>query len=92
MKQTFNVIENYNVSLYEEYKFRQLLDNSNGPNNDFKLRLTSVDIATVLDLRKIPHTYQKLYHAFFRPTSHNQEGLDGDSRSTHMVEEEEVAE
>ena len=36
MKQTFNVLDNYNVTLYEEYKVRQLLDNINGPNNDLK--------------------------------------------------------
>ena len=35
-KQTFNVIENYNVPLYEEDKVRQLLDNINTPNNDLK--------------------------------------------------------
>ena len=36
MKQTFNVIENHNVPLYEEDNFRQLLYNINGPNNDLK--------------------------------------------------------
>ena len=36
MKQTFNVLDNYNVPLYEEDKFRQLLDNINCPKNDFK--------------------------------------------------------
>ena len=36
MKQTFNVIENYNVPLYDEDKFRQLLDNINCTNNDLK--------------------------------------------------------
>ena len=41
MKQTFNVIENYNIPLYEEYKVRQLLNNINSTNNDLK---TDVDI------------------------------------------------
>ena len=36
MKQTFNVLENYNVSLHEEDKISKILDNINGPNNDFK--------------------------------------------------------
>ena len=35
-KQTFNLIDNYNVPLYDEEKFRQLLDNINFPNNDLK--------------------------------------------------------
>ena len=36
MKQTFNVIENYNVPLYDEDKFRQLLDKINFLNNYYK--------------------------------------------------------
>ena len=36
MKQIFNMLENYNVPLYEEDKFRQLLDNINFPNNYLK--------------------------------------------------------
>ena len=36
MKQTFNVIENYIVPLYEEEKFGKLLDNINFPKNDLK--------------------------------------------------------
>ena len=36
MKQTFNVLDNYNIRLYEEYKVRQLLDHINFPNNDLK--------------------------------------------------------
>ena len=38
-KQTFNVIENYNVHIYEEDKVRQLLDNINFPKNDFKMEV-----------------------------------------------------
>ena len=36
MRQTFNVIDNYNVPLYEEDKVKQLLDNINCLNNDLK--------------------------------------------------------
>ena len=36
MKQTFNVLVNYNVPLYKEDKVRQLLDNINSPNKKFK--------------------------------------------------------
>ena len=36
MKQTFNVLENYNVTLYKEDKVKKLLDNINCPNNDLK--------------------------------------------------------
>ena len=36
MKQTFNVLENYNVPLFEEDKVSQLLDKINCPNNDLK--------------------------------------------------------
>ena len=36
MKQDFNVLDNYNVTLYEEDKVRQLLDNIKSPNNDLK--------------------------------------------------------
>ena len=36
MKQTFNVLDNYNVPLYEEETFRQLLDNINSPNKYLK--------------------------------------------------------
>ena len=36
MKQTFNVLENYNVYLYEEDKVRQLLDNINFSKHQFK--------------------------------------------------------
>ena len=34
--QTFNVIENYIATIYEEDKVRQLLDNINSPNKKFK--------------------------------------------------------
>ena len=33
IKKSFNVLENYNVPLYEEDKVRQILDNINCPNN-----------------------------------------------------------
>ena len=36
IKQTFNVIDNYNVPLYEEEKVRKILDNTNRPNNYLK--------------------------------------------------------
>ena len=36
MKQTFNVLDNYNDPLYEEDKVRKLLDNINCPNNNLK--------------------------------------------------------
>ena len=35
-KQTYNVLENYNVPLYEEDKVGQLLDNINCPNHYLK--------------------------------------------------------
>ena len=40
MKQTFNVIYTYNVTLYENDKVRQLLDYINFPNNDLKTDVT----------------------------------------------------
>ena len=40
MKQTFNVLDNYNVPLYEEEKVSQLLENINSPNNDLKTEVT----------------------------------------------------
>ena len=40
MKQTFNVIYTYNVTLYEDDKVRQLLDYINFPNNDLKTDVT----------------------------------------------------
>ena len=36
MKQTFNMLENYNVPIYEEDKVRKLLDNINFQNNHLK--------------------------------------------------------
>ena len=36
MKQTFNVLENDNVTLYEEGKFSKFLDNINSLNNNLK--------------------------------------------------------
>ena len=36
MKYTFDVLDNYIVSLFEEEKFRQLLDNINSTNKDLK--------------------------------------------------------
>ena len=36
MKKKFNVMERYNVPLYEEDKFRQLFDNINCTKNNFK--------------------------------------------------------
>ena len=36
MKQTFNVLENYNVPLYKEDKVRQLLDNINDQKQKFE--------------------------------------------------------
>ena len=39
MKQTFNVLENYNVPLYGEYRVRKLLDNINLPNNNFETKI-----------------------------------------------------
>ena len=36
MRQHINVIENYNIPLYDEYKVRKILDNINCPNNYFK--------------------------------------------------------
>ena len=64
-RQNFNVLNHYNVNLYEEDKVSQLLDNINfQKNNNWKLRLTSIYLFTVLASRKLPHTYQQLYHAF----------------------------
>ena len=45
MKQTFNVIDDYNVPLYEEDKVRQLLDEINGLNNNLK---NEVDICRAI--------------------------------------------
>ena len=39
MKQRFNVSGNYNVTLYEKEKVRQILDNINIANNDFKIEV-----------------------------------------------------
>ena len=88
MKETFNLIDNYIVPLCEDYKVRQRLDNINFPKNCLKIRLTSADLATVIDLRQFPHIYQQLYHAFYQRPRHHQEGIRGDGRSTHLIEEE----
>ena len=50
-KQTFNVLGNYNVPLYEKDKVSKLLDNINIPNNYLKME--------VLTLTQLPHTYQQ---------------------------------
>ena len=47
MKQTFNMINNYNAPLYAEDKFRQLLDNINFPNKCFK---TEVNICRYIHI------------------------------------------
>ena len=39
IKQTLNMLYNYDVPLNEEDKLRQLLDNINSPNNNFKIEL-----------------------------------------------------
>ena len=39
MKQTFNVLDNYNFPLYEEGKVRQLPHNTNIPNNNLKTKV-----------------------------------------------------
>ena len=66
MKQTFNVLDNYNVPLYEEDKVGQILDNINCPKTIWKMRLISIDLATMLASRQIPHIYQLLYNAFYQ--------------------------
>ena len=38
-KKKLNVLDNYNVPLYEKDKVRQLLDNINCPNNDLKTKV-----------------------------------------------------
>ena len=43
-------------------------------------------------MRQLPHMYQHLYHTFYQQPIHHQEGIYGDGRTTHMVEEEEEAE
>ena len=58
----------------------------------WKPRLTSVDLATLLASRQLPHTYQQLHLAFSQQPSHHQEVMDGDGRSTQLGEEEEEAE
>ena len=82
-----NLLYNYNVPLYEDYKVKQRLDNINFPKNCLKIRLTSTDLETVLNLKQLPHTYQQLYHAFAHRPRHHQEGIGGDGRSTHLVED-----
>ena len=46
----------------------------------------------VLASRKLPYTYQQLYHALSQQPSHNQEGVDGDGMSTHLGEDEKDSE
>ena len=68
------------------------MDNIIFPNNNFKMRLISVDLATVLTLIRLSHIYQQLYHTFSQIPSPHQKGMDGDGRSTQLVEEEEELE
>ena len=86
------MLDIYNVPLYEEDKFRHLLDNINCPENIWKLRFKSADLSTVLALIQIPHTYQQLYDPFYQRPVHYQEVMDGDGRSTHLWEEKEESE
>ena len=51
---------------------------------NLKRILTSTDLATVLVLRQIPHTYQHLYDAFSQQPSYHQECMDVDDRSTPL--------
>ena len=57
-----------------------------------KLSLAFDDLATVIPLRYLPHTYQQLYHACYQQPIHHQEGMERYSRSNHLVEEEKGAE
>ena len=56
------------------------------------MRLISVELYTVLASRQLPHTYQHLYHAFSQRTSHHQEGMDREVRSTRLGEEDGIFE
>ena len=57
MRQIFNVLENNNVSLFEEDKVGQLLDDIYFTNNYLKMRLISTYLATVLVSIQLPHTF-----------------------------------
>ena len=45
MKQTFNVLENYNFPLVEEDKVRKILDNIDCPNKNLKTVARSADVS-----------------------------------------------
>ena len=71
MKQICNVLENYNVPLYEDYKVMQLLGNIHFPNNDLK---TKVNICRSIHSA----SFETAYQAFSHIPSHNQEVMHRD--------------
>ena len=71
MKQKVNVLDNYNVPVYEEERSGNSWITSIFQKSILKLKLTSTDIATVLASIKLPHTYQQSYHAFSQRLIHH---------------------
>ena len=76
MKQKINVLENYNFPLYEEDKVRQILDNINFLNNNFK---TEVDICRSRHsaIFETASTYLSTVISRLSPTTHPSSGRHG---------------
>ena len=91
-KQTFIVLESYNVPLYEEDKVRKILDHINFPQNNLKPEVKNCRSSHSVSSETSSTYLSTVISSLSLRNSHHQEGMNRSRSSTHLGEEEEEIE
>ena len=92
MKQKFNVLDSYNVPVYEKEKASQLLDSINFTNNNLKPGVTIYRSRHSASFGKNSTYLSTDTSRLSHKPIYNQEGIDGYERSNQIGEEKVEAE